>query len=59
MYVDLMPCADCARGVIQAGITEVVVSHDRMRAYAGSFYAESQKIAEVLLEEAGVLVRRA
>lgn len=59
MYVDLMPCADCARGVIQAGIREVVVSHERMRAYSGSFYAESQMIAKVLFEEAGVFVRMA
>jgi len=57
MYVDLMPCADCARGIIQAGIREVVVSRERTRAYTGSFYAESQMTAKVLFEEAEVLVR--
>lgn len=59
MYVDLMPCADCARGIIQAGIQEVVVSRERMRAYSGSFYAGSQTIAKVLFEEAGIPVRLA
>jgi len=54
MYVDLMPCGDCARGIIQAGMREIVVSREKMRAYSGSFDAESQAIAKVLFEEAGV-----
>lgn len=56
-YVDLMPCVDCARGIVQAGITEVVISHERMRTYSRSYYAESQSIAEQMLAESGVKVR--
>lgn len=57
LYVDLMPCADCARGIVQAGLAEVVISRERKRVYKGSYYAESQRIATLLLEEAGVTIR--
>jgi deoxycytidylate deaminase len=59
MYVDLMPCADCARGIIQSGIKEVVVSRYRMQGYSNSVYREQQIAAEVLLSEAGVKLRMA
>jgi deoxycytidylate deaminase len=59
MYVELMPCADCARGIIQSGIKEVVVSQDRMRDYSSSVYREQHAIAEVLFKEAGVHLRMA
>jgi dCMP deaminase len=59
MYVDLMPCADCARGIIQSGIKEVVVSQDRMQVYSNSAYREQHAVAEVLLKEAGVRLRMA
>jgi len=54
-----MPCADCARGIIQAGIKEVVVSRDRMQAYSNSAYREQHIIAEALFREAGVKLRMA
>ena len=57
MYVELMPCADCARGIIQSGIKEVVVSQDRMQAYSNSAYREQHIIAETLFKEAGIRVR--
>jgi len=57
MYVDLMPCADCARGIIQSGIKEVVVSRDRMLGYSNSVYREQHVAAEALLSEAGVKLR--
>jgi deoxycytidylate deaminase len=59
MYVDLMPCADCARGIIQSGIKEVVVSQDRMQVYSNSAYREQHAIAEAMLTEARVRLRLA
>jgi dCMP deaminase len=52
-YIPGLPCADCARGLIQCGITEVVsgsnVIPERWRAGC--------EPALVMLEEAGVLIR--
>jgi deoxycytidylate deaminase len=59
MYVDLMRCADCARGIIQSGIKEVVVSQDRMQAYSNSVYRERHFVAEALCTEARVKLRMA
>jgi dCMP deaminase len=57
MYVDLMPCIDCARGIIQSGIREVVVSKDRMQAYSNLSYREQHVVAASMLKEAGVKLR--
>jgi dCMP deaminase len=57
MYVNLMPCADCARGIIQSGIQEVVVSRERMQSYSNSAYREQHIVAEELLGEGGVKLR--
>lgn len=59
MYVDLTPCVDCARGIIQAGLREVVVSKERMQAYSSQTYREQHLIAASLLKEAGVVLRTA
>ena len=32
IYVEIMPCMDCARAMVQAGITQVVISAERMDA---------------------------
>lgn len=52
-YIPGIPCYDCARGLIQAGITEVVcgsnVIPERWRA--------SCEPSLVMLEEAGVMIR--
>jgi dCMP deaminase len=58
MYVDLMPCVECARAIIQAGISEVIVSADRMSRYESDKYSEQHALAELMLKEAGVFVRR-
>lgn len=58
MYVDLMPCVECARAIIQAGISEVIVSADRMSRYESDKYSEQHALAELMLKEAGVSVRR-
>jgi dCMP deaminase len=59
MYVELMPCVECARAIIQAGISEVIVSADRMLGYESDKYTEQHAVAELMLGEAGVLLRRA
>lgn len=59
LYVTMVPCADCARGIIQAGIREVVVAPE------GWFPAEYQRwqadwdVATAMLKEAGVVLRTA
>jgi dCMP deaminase len=58
VYVDIMPCMDCARAVVQAGITEVVISAERMRQYSSDYYNEHFGMVEVLFSEARVRVRR-
>ncbi len=51
MYMTMFPCADCARGMIQCGITKIIaptpdVEHPK--------WGEHFKVAIVLLEEANV-----
>lgn len=58
IYVEIMPCMDCARAIVQAGIREVVVSQKRMAQYSSAYYDEHFGNSETLFEEAGVKVRR-
>ncbi|MBI3682291.1 MAG: CMP deaminase [Acidobacteria bacterium] len=58
LYVEIMPCMDCARAIVQAGIREVVISSQRMEQYSSAYYDEHFGMVEVLFEEAGVRVRR-
>jgi len=58
IYVDIMPCMDCARAVVQAGIIRVVISALRMAEYSSDYYNEHFGMVEVLFKEAGVEVRR-
>ncbi|MEZ5353526.1 MAG: deaminase [Bryobacteraceae bacterium] len=57
-YVEIMPCMDCGRAIVQAGIREVVVSAERMSQYSSEFYDQQFGLVEVLFSEAGVTVRR-
>ena len=57
MYVELMPCMDCARAIVQAGIEEVVIDAGRMSRYSSEFYGRHFELAETLLREAKVVVR--
>jgi Deoxycytidylate deaminase len=57
LYVEIMPCMDCARAVVQAGIRQVVVSGARMSQYTSDYYDEHFRNVEVLFQEAGVNVR--
>ncbi len=58
IYVEIMPCMDCARAIVQAGIHEVVVSAARMAQYSSDYYDEHFRLVEVLFQEAGIRVRR-
>jgi len=58
IYVEIMPCMDCARAIVQAGIRAVVVSQERMTQYSSAQYDEHFSMVEVLFGEAGVNVRR-
>jgi dCMP deaminase len=58
LYVPLLPCAECARGIIQAGIKEVVISAQAMELYEGERYREDHLVAAKMLSEAGVTVYR-
>jgi dCMP deaminase len=58
LYVEIMPCMDCARAIVQAGIREVIISGARMSQYTSDYYDEHFRNVEVLFKEAGVNARR-
>ena len=57
MFIDLSPCVDCARAIIQAGLVEVIINHDRAAEYNGERYSGEQTTALEMLTEAGIAVR--
>ncbi len=59
IYVEILPCMDCARAIVQAGISNVVISDARMSQYSSEYYDEHFRKVEELFGEAGVHVRRA
>lgn len=52
IYVDLFPCNECAKAIIQSGISEVVYLYDK--------YAESRDTiaSKKMLSSAGITLRR-
>lgn len=55
LYIGILPCMDCARGIIQAGITEVIFDAAKQYAYpGGATWAESWARVGIMLGEAGV-----
>jgi dCMP deaminase len=58
LYVEIMPCMDCGRALVQAGIREVVISSERMKEYSSEYYNEHFRMVEVLFEEARIRVQR-
>jgi dCMP deaminase len=58
IYVELVPCVDCARAIIQAGIREVVVHAERVDSYDSEHYREQHLLAQEMFNEAGVHFRR-
>ena len=57
IFVDLTPCVDCARAIVQAGLIEVVINHDRNIEYRSERYSSEQAVSLEMLEEAGILIR--
>lgn len=57
MVVELVPCIECARAIIQAGIAQVVLNQHRCAAYSGTKYSEEHSVAMGMLAEAGVPIR--
>jgi len=53
LYSTVFPCSDCARGIIQSGITKVVTTP-----YSGQTQMpdESFRVAEEMLRETGVAI---
>jgi dCMP deaminase len=59
MYTNGTPCADCGRGIIQAGISNVVI-HEPFELISRHLYdnwAESSDITREMFKEAGVTLR--
>lgn len=59
LYVPFFPCADCARGIIQAGIAVVVVPLAGPSDSAGfnERWLEDHAVSQVMFHEAGVRIR--
>jgi dCMP deaminase len=57
MYCPWFACTDCARAIIQAGITEVVGHDCELHATASASWKESIAVAYKMLDEAGVKYR--
>lgn len=57
IFIDLSPCVDCARAIIQAGLVEVVINNDRTTKYNSYRYSSEHSMAFEMLAEAGVAVR--
>lgn len=53
MYTALFPCNECAKAIIQAGITEIIYLSDK---YAGT---DTAKASRLMLQKAGINCRKA
>jgi dCMP deaminase len=54
MYTSLFPCADCTRGIIQSGITELNTFQAPEK---DDFFTRSFEVARAMLKEASLKVR--
>ena len=54
LYINLFPCADCVRGIIQSGIVEV---NTFARPELGDNFDHSFDVAMTMLEEANIVLR--
>jgi len=55
-YVTGIPCMDCARGLVQSGIIEIITH--TIKKYESDLWDEHEKRTLVLLKEAGVSLRQ-
>lgn len=56
LYISGIPCTDCARGIIQAGVKEVIVDREFNDWSSEKWVRHSQK-TEQMFKEAGVKMR--
>jgi len=54
IYQPALPCMDCARGIIQVGITEVIYDEVKQAAWVNPKYLPDFERVRTLLSEAGV-----
>lgn len=54
LYVTLFPCHECAKLLIQSGITKIVYVEGKERADARDHAASTYELSRILLERAGV-----
>lgn len=59
LYQFGLPCIDCARGIIQVGIAEVIIDQSAQEAWekTGTRYNDDFRFVERMLEEARVKLR--
>ncbi len=60
LYVPWIPCTDCARGIVQTGISEVIIHQNGQNFYdknTNGKWLESYKKTTEMFKEAGVKIR--
>ncbi len=63
LYVNWLPCVDCARSIIQSGVTEVVIHEQGQEAFnactglAMHNWLADHEMVQLMMEEAGLTVR--
>ena len=58
LYVQGIPCMDCARAIVQAGIKRVIVHKQWMDRLQGEIWIEHSKRTIQLFNEAGVVLEK-
>lgn len=56
MYTNGIPCTDCARGIVQSGILEVIVDEEWNKTNSGRDLEESRRTIQ-MFRETGVKIR--
>lgn len=57
LYIGIIPCVDCARAIIQAGISEVIYDQPKQDAYpGGATWIDDWKLVLTMFEEASVVL---
>lgn len=60
IYMDFLPCTDCARAIINVGIVEIIIAGDTYAEKKVAWeqrWKESMMHAKIMLREAGVKVK--
>ena len=59
IYVDLFPCNECAKLIVQAGIKEVLYLSDKFKTKEGNLEeTDSVKASKLMFKECGVNIRQ-